>query len=311
MTDMEFGPLTDLCESIRRDDPGLRDRTLKASPPFQVRDATLAAMEYAVGERVRGAIENRAAADLPRIILCWSKCRAGSTAFANLLGRAGVPAFYQPLKALLRYRLVAGELPDWRLPEDTGTVCIKETSGPYTVAECLFNPLSVLLDAGYPAARITLVTLEREPLASLDSWLRKWGARLPEKTIVEHFILASLNRVRVEATARRAGIPRVNFLHEDAKDPAGAIRAIFVDLGMADRFDESILGNWSIANDQIGTNGSVDFPAEPDEFFNPTLHSDRRAFSYETPKLAAIADWHRERVAAFGLDELYASTENG
>lgn len=299
--------IDDLHEAVRADDPDLRKRVLGAGLPFQVKETTLAELESAVADKVRSALGSRAPDGLPHIILCWSKCRAGSTAFANLFGRAGIPADYQPLKALFRFRLANEEMPEFDLAEDAPTVCIKETSGPYTIAECLFNPLSVLLEAGYPAKRISLVVLERDPLATLDSWLRKWGERLPDETIVEHFILGSLNRIRVEASARRANIQTLIFRHESAADPIAPIRNIFEALGLADRFGESILKKWSIANDQIGSNGSVRFPAEPEAFFNPRLHSGRRAFSYEAPRLAKIADWHRRRLAECGLDALYAS----
>jgi hypothetical protein len=39
----------------------------------------------------------------------------------------------------------------------------KDVGGPYLMAECLYIPLQMLIEAGYPADRLHLIMLDRDP----------------------------------------------------------------------------------------------------------------------------------------------------
>ena len=65
----------------------------------------------------------------------------------RVFGAAGIQAHYQELKNIFRWRMQAEEF-SWDFPNRNGIVYLKETLGPYTLAEARFNPLDVLLQAG-------------------------------------------------------------------------------------------------------------------------------------------------------------------
>jgi hypothetical protein len=85
-----------------------------------------------------------------------------STALTNLFGIAGVPAYYQPVKTVVRYELLGGRGNPWELPE-AEVVFAKEMTGPCVYCEALFNPIRCLVEAGYPPAQLHLIVLERDP----------------------------------------------------------------------------------------------------------------------------------------------------
>ena len=53
------------------------------------------------------------------LYFAWGKARVGSTALNNLFGMAGMPSYYQPLKAILRDALVGSALTPWIVPSAT------------------------------------------------------------------------------------------------------------------------------------------------------------------------------------------------
>ena len=92
-----------------------------------------------------------------------------STALTNLFGIAGVPAYYQPVKTVVRYELLGGRGSPWELPE-AEVVFAKEMAGPYVYCEALFNPIRCLVEAGYPPAQLHLILLERDPEEFRNVW---------------------------------------------------------------------------------------------------------------------------------------------
>ena len=117
-------------------------------------------------------------ADDSRIILSISPCRSGSTVILRAFGALGIESHLQPLKNLLRWRTL-GKKHCWQPRDDAlKPIYIKETLGPFTEAEARFDPLSLLLDAGISAERVTLLVLGRLPLESWASWQMWW----PERT---------------------------------------------------------------------------------------------------------------------------------
>src|SRR5258708_43395 len=94
----------------------------------------------------------------PYIILQISPSRSGSTSQVRVFAQAGIPAWYQPLKAILRGFLDGQDI-HFSFPDTEDPIFIKEAIGPYTKIESEFNPLDILLQAGVPKKKIYLISL--------------------------------------------------------------------------------------------------------------------------------------------------------
>ena len=223
--------------------------------------------QYLVNELGRRFSDTR-----PNIILCCGKCRVGSTPLANVFGHAGLPALYQPMKSLLRHRLVGEPCPEWSLSSDRPTVFLKETFGPYVAAECTFSPLKVLLDIGFQRQDIKLLVLERDPRATIESWWRCWHDRLDPKEFAKTFFLASINVHRTAAMAASAGMQVEYYLHEESKNPDVAISRLFHALGLGGKFNVSILRNWAAGDSLRGANTAVKFFSQPKDYWIDDIH---------------------------------------
>lgn len=298
--------LEQLTPLVREDRSELKQVTFASRAPYQTMDTSLARLEDEITAKISPGISCRSQDTLPRIILCWGKCRVGSTAFANLLGRTGMQSYYQPLKALLRHHLVGADIPFWLIPSTEHPVVIKETSGPYSLPECLFNPVTTLLRAGFPASRISLVIMEREPDVCLDSWFRKWRHRLSERQILTHFVISSLNRHRVENIARLFGIMPLIFRIEEASNPEN-VKEIFSKLNLMDSFGPGIFEKWQAVDEARGSNAALVFPREPSLFYVPHLHSSKQNFHYRRPEIEFLTEKHQSIIEKYQLNELYAA----
>lgn len=139
---------------------------LPADGYYQKSDLNLYKINSNIANCIRGKI-----APISKFILLWGPCRVGSTALLNVFGECKLHAYYQPIKVLLREKLNTGkiksDMPDIEDIEDIAV--IKETSGPYTIAESIFNLLSVLLQAGVKPDQISLVVMHRMADDMLDS----------------------------------------------------------------------------------------------------------------------------------------------
>ncbi len=218
-------------------------------------------------------VGRRFGAARPRIILCCGKCRVGSTPLANVFGHAEIPALYQPMKTLLRHRLVGEVCPEMNLSLDQPVVFIKETFGPYVAAECTFSPLQVLLDAGFRSEDIQVILMERRPEATIKSWWHCWEKRIKSEDLLELFSSASCNVYQIAATAAQHGVDVEYYFHEESKNPNLAIPRLFESLGLLDRFDTSILGNWRPnGSRRLGTNAAVRFFKQPLDYDIEGIH---------------------------------------
>jgi hypothetical protein len=112
----------------------------------------------------------------PQIFLICGPCRSGTTAFANNFTVAGMESHMQPIKSVLREQ-AAGEssIPQEIVFHNDHVVLVKETFGAQEEVE-LYNPVYILIEAGYPPSKINVVGLVREPVAAFDSWMRLWGS---------------------------------------------------------------------------------------------------------------------------------------
>src|SRR5437899_3555435 len=215
---------------------GRRDIENISLPPdqrYQLHPVTLRQVHREVADSVASSVRELGQKNLPELVVAWGKCRVGSTSLARNFGMAGIPSYYQPVKNLLRYRLLGLEPPLWQIPDGRQhpVVFIKETGGPYRVAESFFNPLPCLLEAGFPKHKLHVLVLERDPYKTFASWLQHWAARAPEKALLFHFVVASLNLHRVERFARAQGLKTSWFVHELSRKPEMTIQALFEKLG--------------------------------------------------------------------------------
>jgi hypothetical protein len=151
---------------------------------------------------------------IPRVILSVSPCRSGTTVFLRVFGHAGIQSHHQQLKNILRWRLHGGEA-KWQLPQEPDNIVfVKETIGPHTESEARFNPLEVLLKAGFPPHKLQVVIIGRAPLSTWASWYQWWKGR----ATVAKFILAHQTTELVRQQAFQQGLPLTTFVYEALRD---------------------------------------------------------------------------------------------
>jgi hypothetical protein len=244
---------------------------------------------------------------LPMLHCGWGKARVGSTALGNLFGVAGVPAFYQPVKAILRHLLTDGAVTPWIPPARDAhpAIFIKDVAGPYLLAECLFIPLQALVEAGYPPNKLHLLMLDRKPENSLASWLSNWSGRVSESRLVRHYVLAALNARRVETYARRHGVQVTHYVYEASKDPVVAIRALFSRLGIAHRFSEAVVTEWKEAGELQSKNARIIYPDEPPVYHVAGLHATDSGYRYRHRNTARVTEAYRALLLHSGVQDIY------
>lgn len=247
-----------------------------------------------------------------RIILCCGKCRVGSTPLANVFGHAGLPTFYQPIKTLLRHLLVDRACPEWSLATSAPVIFIKETFGPYVEAECSFDPLQLLLDAGFRKEQITLLIIERDPAATLTSWWRCWRDRIDEGALFDRFFAASSNAHQLVETASRHDIGVEYYLHEESKNPEVAMSGLFDRLGLHQYFEPSIVQGWKAGDSLTGSNTAVTFFRQPDDYRIEDIHLNLDEYRYLRRELTlstlALRQTETDRLAE--LNRLYQRAKN-
>ncbi|MDR3519263.1 MAG: sulfotransferase family protein [Azospirillaceae bacterium] len=303
---IEKPELEQLATLIRSDSALLPLVVSEPDRAFQTEPQTINTTMNRVIDCLDAALQHRNPDDLPAVIYAWGKARVGSTALTNLFGIAGVPAFYQPVKAMLRQALTGCEIIPWPVPSsvDHPTIFAKETAGPYSLAECLYMPVEALVAAGYPSSKLHLIMLDRDPADSLVSWLEKFRDRLPLQQIEYFHILSSLNGIRVEAHARKFGIGVTHYVYEASRQPVRAARALFRRLGLNRHFTAAAVTDWQGRGDLESSDCGIIYPPQPETFEFPGLHGADSGYCYhpraQKPTDAQIAD-----MTAFGLYDLY------
>jgi hypothetical protein len=112
---------------------------------------------------------------MPDILMICGPCRSGTTALSNSFTVAGIESHMQPIKSVLREQADnVSTLPTQIVFSSTTLVLVKETFGAKESVE-LYNPVQYLIEAGYPASKIKVIGMVREPIAAYDSWMRLWG----------------------------------------------------------------------------------------------------------------------------------------
>jgi hypothetical protein len=306
-TDAEFARMAAL---IRDDHPSLRNLVLEPDGRYQTRRMTFDALMGEVTQCLADGFRRHGADELPTLYCAWGKSRVGSTALANLFGHAGMPSYYQPVKAIMR-QCLKGEA---GVPLDPPPAMVqprafsKETAGPYTLAECLIIPFEALIEAGYPAEKLKLIVLDRDPASSLASWINKLSCRAPKETLLRHYVLSVLNTLRVEAYARRAGMSVTHYVYEASKEPEASAHALFARLGLSDLFEADSVISWRDTELTKATNSKVVFPTEPHIYDVPGLHHSDTAYRYQTGALECLDERDMDMLARFGVMQIYQAS---
>jgi hypothetical protein len=280
--------LHELADLIASNDPSLNTLHLAADGTFQTRDMSSESAASEVVSHLRGVFDRTDPCDLPHLYYGCGRARGGSTALTNVFGVAGIPSYYQPVKSVLRHVLNNTKAPEWDIGGGPKHVFAKETFGPYTLAECLFQPVDMLVSAGYPAHKIDLIAFDREPMSALASWIAKWSGRVPVERLVFHFVLAGLNVQRVMRSAKLHGIRTTTYVYELSKDPVFAVGKLFDRLAIPSLFSAAAVTGWHEGGDLASERSSIIFPDEPDIYHVPGLHSSDVAYRFHARAAAEV-----------------------
>lgn len=299
-----------LADLIRRLDPALDATPLEADGKYQTRATSLDTLTREARDCLADGFQGRDKNNFPMLYCAWGRCRVGSTALTNLFGVAGLPSYFQPVKVVLRHLLVGSAGVPWPVPsaKDQPHIFCKEMAGPYVLAESLFQPLQPLLEAGYPAEKLHFIMLDRDPASSLASWLEKWSERIPEDRLIQNYIVATLNSLRVEDFAARHGIPVTHYVYEASKEATESVRTLFERLGLTHRFAESAVTEWNERGKIESTSSGITFMSEPPVYTVKGIHGSDTAYRYRTRKTSSLTDHHHQILQRYGIHDIYRAS---
>ena len=198
---------------------------MKSKPPyfFKIMINTLTKKEIIITQ------------NLPKLIVIIGPCRVGTTALANIFTKIGLTAYMQPIKSALRAKESKAEIIPWKIiPEKLALT--KETLGAETQAE-FFDPIKILLALGYPANKLILIPMIRDPRKTLASWKMMWG-----NLNLENFILAFKLTLKIKEGAEQLGIKTIPYVHEVIRDnqPSTVIQRLFEKTGLRNNSDHML-----------------------------------------------------------------------
>jgi hypothetical protein len=249
--------------------------------------------------------------DFPLFVVGWGRCRVGSTAITNLFGVAGVPAYYQPVKTIARFVLAGGRGEPWPVPAGHRAVFAKEMAGPYVPYEALFNPVGLLLAAGWPADRVHLLVLDRAPGDCLDSWMAKWEGKIGRRRVVENYLLSTCNYARMRSFAAAEGVATTHFPYEASRRPEETVPRLFDRLGIGDRYAARILSSWGDSGDLNSEHALIHYPVEPEPYVVPGLHGSADEYRYRPRRIEALTADELEAAAADEVTASYRASVEG
>lgn len=308
MNDTEgYRDFEDVLKEVQNNDPAISDRILEPDGYFQTRRTTLAEISRAVVNLNVGTLSKRSSADLPTVVFAWGRCRVGSTALTNLFGMAGVPAYYNPIKTAVRHFVVESRGEAWDVPRRTENLFVfaKEMSGPYFLADCIVNPLQILVEAGYPTDRIELLMLDRDPYRSLDSWLNKWSHIMPEERLVQHYVLSALNGIRIKAYGEKLGIRVSHYIYEASRIPEITVQRMFERLGVGQLYNGNVVDNWNEKGALASERSKIIFPPAPKQHTTPGLHASEPRYRYKERSAERVAPKYRALIENTGVLDHY------
>ena len=292
---------------VREDNPILYSRPTSVDGPFQARTVSQQQLQDELIQILHPLFSARQTDEFPKLIYGIGRARCGSTPITNVFGVAGMPAYYQPIKSMLRHHLIGQSCEGWAV-SDEDCIFAKETFGPYSVHECLFQPVDILLQAGYPAEKIHIIVLDREPLSALSSWFARWDYRLDKTTLLAHFVLASHNVRRAMDRARAANLPITHYVYEASKTAETSIKQLFKRLQLLDRFTSSSVRCWGDLGHLSDKRSGVIFTEEPEIFHVPELHGTDHAYRFKPRAISASAARCQSLLEDSGVMALYGES---
>jgi len=159
----------------------------------------------------------------PQLIIVAGPCRVGSTALSNVFARRGLVSYMQPIKSIRREIEEGLGTTEWRVNNSEQIVLSKETFGARSESE-FFDPVDILLRAGYPKDKIHLIGIIREPESTLTSWTWMWN-----EVLMEGFIRAYQDTLEMMTRSERLGIETTYYVHEAIRDndPGLVVNSLF------------------------------------------------------------------------------------
>jgi len=139
-----------------------------------------------------------------------------------------VESHMQPIKSARRAMEVGEKVTPWKIEAAGMFVAAKETFGPYRQSE-FFNPVEILLNAGYPGEKLAVIPILREPAQAFSSWKRMW-----EDAEIEKLVKAYELTLQVKKMAEAEGLFVFPYVHETIRDnqPAAVLAILFQKLGL-------------------------------------------------------------------------------
>lgn len=296
-----------IADLIRRQHPSLETMWLEPDGKYQTRAVALDTLMREMTQALTEGFRPHRADDFPMHFVAWGKCRVGSTALTNLFGVTGMPSYYQPLKMMLRHLFVSQAATPWVIPSagDQSHIFSKETAGPYVIAESLFNPLRLLIEAGYPPNRLHLIMLDREPVSSLASSLDKLSGCVPDAVLLQNYVVAALNAIRVESYGRQQGVPVIHYVYEASKEAVQSIKILFDRLGLAGRFTETAVTDWRETGQLRSEHSRITYGTEPTIYNVAGLHGADTAYRYRARNTDAVTPFQRDMLERCGVNAVY------
>lgn len=234
----------------------------------------------------------------PHMVLIAGPCRVGTTALSNVYARTGFESYMQPIKSMRRAIEESENIIDFRISDRQPVVLAKETFGVMTESE-FFDPIDILVNAGYPKEKISLIAIMREPERTLTSWTWMW-----DKVPAKGFIRAYQDTLSMVYGAEKMGISTTHYVHEAIKDnnPEIVVDRLFdrtLPRGLNSRASSV---NWAIG-DNFDSLNEVKFFDEPPERF---IHAVKTWGSYQYRELVPdLTEKQKEYLSMNKVYEIY------
>lgn len=228
----------------------------------------------------------------PSLILIAGPCRSGTTALGNVFAHAGYISYMQPIKSIRRAIEEGTEVPEFKIDASQTVIVSKETFGAKTESE-YFDPVEILLKAGYPKEKIHLIMMMREPASTLTSWTWMW-----DEVLMDGFIRSYRESDGILRNAKALGVATTSYVHEAIRDNSSGL--------VVERLFNRTFGNVEVAN------SSVDWSK------GPNFESDKKVRFFDEPPerfVHAVKTWggyeYRALKSELLLNEVVKLKEEG
>jgi len=198
--------------------------------------------------------------NIPNLIIIVGPCRVGTTALANIFSKVGLTVYMQPIKSARRAKEAGEKIVQWKILEGN-IVVAKETLGPKTEAE-FFDPIKILLKAGYPKEKLILIPIIRDSRKTLASWRSMWISLNLEKFVQTYKLV-----LEIKNKAESMGIKTIPYVHEVTRDQSSyaVIRKLFKKIGLKKSISKNVI-DWTKGR-KFGKDSNLKFYDAPSDRF--------------------------------------------